>query len=122
MADAIAAFTLTNPGSFASGKDYFITASEGDGRDYTGFNDEQRRNTGISSRLKTLKEISTTPYAAFGSRSASLFDANSGALLWDSGNTLQTLAIAAGIYDDNRSDDKGVEPEGVVVTKVDGRT
>lgn len=122
MADGIAAFTLTNPGSFASGKDYFITANEGDGRDYTGFNDEERRNTGISSRLKTLKEISTTPYTAFGSRSASLFDASSGALLWDSGNTFQTLAIAAGIYDDTRSDDKGAEPEGVVVTKLDGRT
>jgi sugar lactone lactonase YvrE len=122
MADAIAAFTLTNPGSFASGKDYFITANEGDGRDYTGFNDEERRNTGISSRLKTLKEMTTTPYTAFGSRSASLFDASSGALLWDSGNTFQTLAIAAGIYDDTRSDDKGAEPEGVVVTKLAGRT
>jgi len=122
MADGIAAFTLTAPGRFARGTDYFITANEGDGRDYGTFNDEERRNTGISSRLKTLKEINTTPYTAFGSRSASLFDATSGALLWDSGNTFQTLAIAAGVYDDLRSDDKGTEPEGVVVAKLEGRT
>jgi len=117
MADAIAAFSLTAPGRFAGGSDYFITANEGDGREYGTYTDETRRN-----RLKTLSEVSTTPYAAFGSRSASLFDASSGALLWDSGNTFQTLAIAAGIYDDSRSDDKGTEPEGVVVTKLDGRT
>lgn len=117
MADGIAAFTLTAPGRFASGNDYFITANEGDGREYGTYTDETRRN-----RLKTLSEVTTTPYTAFGSRSASLFDASNGALLWDSGNTFQTLAIAAGVYDDLRSDDKGTEPEGVVVTKLDGRT
>jgi hypothetical protein len=118
MADGIAAFTLTTPGRFAGGNDYFITANEGDGRDYGSFNDEVRR----LGRLKTLAEVTSTPYTAFGSRSTSLFDANSGALLWDSGNSFQTLAIAARVYDDTRSDDKGTEPEGVVVAKLDGRT
>lgn len=118
MPDGIAAFTLTTPGRFAGGNDYFITANEGDGREYGSFTDETRR----LGRLKTLAEVSTTPYTAFGSRSASLFDAKSGALLWDSGNSFQTLAIAARVYDDNRSDDKGTEPEGVVVAKLDGRT
>lgn len=122
MPDGIAAFTLATPGRFVAGKDYFITANEGDGRDYGSFLDETRRNTGISSRLKTLAEMTTTPYTAFGSRSASLFDATTGSLLWDSGNSFQTLAIAARVYDDSRSDDKGTEPEGVVVTKIDGRT
>ncbi|MFM7267690.1 MAG: choice-of-anchor I domain-containing protein [Cyanobium sp.] len=122
MADGIAAFTLNTPGRFAAGNDYFITANEGDGRDFGSFNDEVRRNTGISSRLKTLAELTTTPYTSFGSRSASLFDANSGALLWDSGNSFQTLAVAAGVYDDSRSDDKGTEPEGVAVAKLEGRT
>ena len=42
--------------------------------------------------------------------------------MWDSGTTLQTIAIAAGLYDDGRSDDKGVEPEGVVVKELNGRT
>ena len=55
-------------------------------------------------------------------RSISLFDGDTGALLWDSGNTLQTIAVAAGVYDDTRSDDKGVEPEGVVVAQLNGRS
>jgi hypothetical protein len=62
------------------------------------------------------------PYTAFGSRSISLFDADTGDLVWDSGNTLQSVAIAAGVYDDSRSDDKGVEPEGIAVARIDGRT
>ncbi|MEB3200702.1 MAG: alkaline phosphatase PhoX [Synechococcaceae cyanobacterium] len=122
MADGIAAFTLTAPGSFARGTDYFLTSNEGDGRDYGSYNDEVRRNTGLSSRLKTLADVTTTPYAAFGSRSISLFEANNGSLVWDSGNSFQTLAIAAGVYDDLRSDDKGTEPESVAVARVEGRT
>jgi hypothetical protein len=117
MPDAIAPFTIYPSGNAFRGKDYFITANEGDGREYTGYNDETRRP-----RLKTLKELTNQPYTAFGSRSISLFDADNGALLWDSGNTLQTLAIAARVYDDSRSDDKGVEPEGVVVARFNGRT
>lgn len=121
MADGVAAFST-------KGKEYFITANEGDGREYgtsgtPGFYlDETRRNTGLSSRLKTLSEDTTAPFTAFGSRSVSIFDASTGALVWDSGNTLQTIAIAAGLYDDTRSDDKGVEPEGVVVKELNGRT
>jgi Bacterial protein of unknown function (DUF839)/LVIVD repeat len=117
MPDAIAPFTIYPSSNAFRGKDYFITANEGDGRDYVGYNDETRRP-----RLKTLKELTNQPYTAFGSRSISLFDADNGALLWDSGNTLQTLAIAARVYDDSRSDDKGVEPEGVVVARFNGRT
>ncbi|MCP9824244.1 choice-of-anchor I family protein [Synechococcus sp. EJ6-Ellesmere] len=111
MPDGVAAFST-------KGKDYFITANEGDGREYGTYLDETRR----LGRLKTLSEDTTAPFTAFGSRSVSIFDANSGALVWDSGNTLQTIAIAAGVYDDTRSDDKGVEPEGVVVKKLNGRT
>ena len=115
MPDGVAAFST-------KGKDYFITANEGDGREYGSYTDETRRNTGLSSRLKTLSEDTTAPFTAFGSRSVSIFDAKTGAIVWDSGNTLQTIAIAAGVYDDTRSDDKGVEPEGVVVKKLNGRT
>ena len=122
MPDGIAAFTLLPSGGFARGKDYFLTANEGDGREWGGFNDEVRRGTGLSSRLKTLADDSTVPYTAFGGRSISLFDADSGELIWDSGNTLQSVAIAAGVYDDSRSDDKGVEPEGIAVARIDGRT
>ncbi|MCM1983247.1 choice-of-anchor I domain-containing protein [Lyngbya confervoides] len=110
MPDGIAAYRV-------KGKEYFITANEGDGREYGDYTDEERRD-----RLKTLAEDSTPPYTAFGSRSITIFDAQSGSPLWDSGNTLQTLAIAAGVYDDGRSDDKGVEPEGVVVAQVGRRS
>ncbi|MDM7951867.1 MAG: choice-of-anchor I family protein [Cyanobium sp. CZS 25K] len=117
MPDGVAAFRT-------KGKDYFITANEGDGREYgiagtPGFYLDETRRLG---RLKTLSEDTTAPFTAFGSRSVSIFNANTGALVWDSGNTLQTIAIAAGVYDDTRSDDKGVEPEGVVVKKLNGRT
>lgn len=122
MPDGIAAFTLLPTGGFARGKDYFLTANEGDGREWGSFSDEVRRNTGLSARLKTLADDTTAPYTAFGSRSISLFDADTGDLVWDSGNTLQSVAIAAGVYDDSRSDDKGVEPEGIAVARIDGRT
>jgi len=116
MPDGIAAFKT-------GGRSYFLTANEGDGRVYADlsgvtpvYDDELRRN-----RLKTLRDDSTAPYTAFGARSVSLFDAN-GTLIWDSGTTLQTLAVAAGVYDDTRSDDKGVEPETVVTAEIYGRT
>ena len=114
MPDGVAAFSLGR-------REFFLTANEGDGREYGTITDELRR-AGPGNRLKTLADLNTPPYTAFGSRSASLFDGSNGRLLWDSGNTLQSLAIAHGVYDDSRSDDKGTEPEGVVVAKLNGRT
>jgi hypothetical protein len=69
---------------------------------------------------------------SFGSRSLSLFDGITGQLLWDSWMTddiggtdyntsLQNIAQFAGINDDGRSDDKGVEPESVVVFDYNSR-
>lgn len=128
MPDSIAAYSV-------KGKDYFITANEGDGREYfaVGADPEEDdpvytdevRGSGNANRVKRLTDdanVGTDLTTTFGSRSISIFDADTGALLWDSGNTLQTIAFAAGVYADSRSDDKGVEPEGVVVAKVDGRT
>jgi hypothetical protein len=68
----------------------------------------------------------------FGSRSLSLFDGLTGELLWDSWMTddiggtdfntsLENIAQFAGIRDDGRSDNKGVEPESVAVLKYGGR-
>jgi hypothetical protein len=163
MADGIAAWK--------QGRNvYFVTANEGDARDYTGYLDE-RRNSGLGyadvpSRLKLivnnenvsgLKDEalvlsnnladtdprndfsfeSSTPRTgtpvSFGSRSLSLFDGLTGELLWDSWMTdtikgadyntsLQNIAQFAGIYDDGRSDDKGVEPESVAALKYRGRS
>jgi hypothetical protein len=128
MADGIAAYSV-------KGKDYFITANEGDGREYFALGadpdeddpvyTDEARGSGNANRVKRLTDdanVGTDLTTTFGSRSISIFDADTGALLWDSGNTLQTIAFAARVYDDGRSDDKGVEPEGVVVTKVDDRS
>ena len=49
-----------------------------------------------------------------GSRGFTIFDA-SGAVLFDSGNALEHLAIRIGHYPDKRSDAKGTEPEGLEV-------
>ena len=68
---------------------------------------------------------------AFGSRSFSIWDSN-GNLVYDSGEDFERITAAA-IPDffnasnsnnnfDNRSDDKGPEPEGVTVGTIDGRT
>ena len=157
MADGIAAWEQGR-------KVYFLTANEGDAREYTGYLDERRdKNLGytdVPSRLKLIVDGNDTSQAlvlssnltdtnptndfsfesgnrtgtpvSFGSRSLSLFDGITGQLLWDSWMTdtikgtayntsLQNIAQFAGIYDDGRSDDKGVEPESVVLVNYLGR-
>ena len=115
--DGIAAFTVR-------GKAYFATANEGDTREYGTYTDEKRGSG--ADRVKRLADDASVGspdrITTFGSRSISIFNADTGSLVWDSGNTLQTIAVAASMYDDTRSDDKGVEVEGIVVTKLNGRT
>ncbi len=62
-----------------------------------------------------------TELVSIGGRSFSIRDAN-GALVYDSGDILDKQAHALGLYADSRSDDKGVEPEGVALFTVAGRT
>ncbi|MEV0678964.1 esterase-like activity of phytase family protein [Actinosynnema sp. NPDC050436] len=50
-----------------------------------------------------------------GSRTWTVFDAASGRVVFSSGNELDRLAIRQGQYPDGRSDNKGVEPEGLAV-------
>nr|WP_198151825.1 esterase-like activity of phytase family protein [Kibdelosporangium sp. MJ126-NF4] len=50
-----------------------------------------------------------------GSRTWTVFDADSGAVVYSSGNELQQVAINQGQYPDGRSGKKGVEPEGLAV-------
>jgi hypothetical protein len=74
----------------------------------------------------------TSNLYAYGARSFSIWSAD-GTLVWDSGDALEQLT--ADIFPDdfnstndendsfdNRSDDKGPEPEGVAIGKVEGRT
>ena len=115
--DAIASYS-------AGGQTFFVTANEGDAR--ADESDEARAKdlgvTGDLARL-TISTIDSTPddLVAFGARSFSIWDEN-GNQIFDSGNTLELEAIARGIYDDGRSDNKGVEPEGVSLLEIDGRT
>jgi len=43
-----------------------------------------------------------------------------GDVVFDSGNTLEHLAIAQGLYPESRSENKGVEPEGIAFAEYDG--
>ena len=119
--DAIAAYKF-------KGATYLVMANEGDTREDDG--DKSRvKDSGLTGYPSDLKElnISTTDSTSganlitFGGRSFSIRD-TTGKIVFDSGNWLDAAAIAAGIYDDGRSDDKGVEPEGVELFEVRGRT
>jgi DNA-binding beta-propeller fold protein YncE len=111
----------------AGGQTYLVMANEGDTREDDG--DKARAKdtalTGYPADLKQLNistvDSSNGNLVTFGGRSFSIRDA-AGNLVFDSGNDLDARAIAAGIYDDNRSDDKGVEPEGVALFTLGGRT
>ena len=45
-----------------------------------------------------------------------------GELVYDSGDRLDRIVNKLGLYDDGRSDDKSIEPEGVVTARLGGRT
>jgi DNA-binding beta-propeller fold protein YncE len=109
----------------AGGQTFIVMANEGDTREDDG--DKARASTlsGTPNDLKRLN-ISTTDSTAgnlvtFGARSFSIRN-EAGGVVFDSGNQLDKEAIARGIYDDGRSDDKGVEPEGVELVFIGDRT
>jgi hypothetical protein len=74
-------------------------------------------------RLKTIADLNTKEdLFAFGGRSFSIFDGLTGELVYDSGDRLDRIVNKLGLYDDGRSDDKSIEPEGVVTARLGGRT
>ena len=62
---------------------------------------------------------------SYGTRSFSIWDSN-GALVWDSGDSISALMVSQGeyinSYTQKRNDDKGAEPEGVVIGEMFGKT
>ena len=73
-------------------------------------------------RLKILTDqITSDELVAMGGRSFSIRNTD-GDLVWDSGDQLDRIAAMAGTYDEDRSDDKGVEPEHVEIASLKGRT
>jgi len=122
---SVAAKGLYQPDGMASyevsGKTYVVMANEGDTREDDG--DKARAKLGGDLQRLNVSTTDTTPgnVVTFGARSFSIRDAD-GTLVFDSGNQLDAQAILAGIYDDKRSDDKGVEPEGVELMVIGDRT
>jgi hypothetical protein len=140
LPDAIAVYE-------AGGVPYLFTANEGDAREYTGFTEMRRVSSNATvldpvifpnaatlklpaqmGRLNhtiTLGNTDADPdfeaIYSLGARSFSVWNGNDGSLVFDSKNDLEQRCITAGIYDDSRSDDKGVEPEGIALGQVGGR-
>jgi len=127
-----------------NGIPFIYTANEGDAREWAGFVENVRLNNAAYvldplafpnaatlktnsklGRLNVTKTLGDTDgdgdydeIYAQGGRSFSIWNGNTGELIFDSKNDLDVRSFAAGRYVDSRSDDKGVEPEGVVIGKV----
>ncbi|WP_029269685.1 choice-of-anchor I family protein [Flavobacterium sp. KJJ] len=135
MPDAISHFSANNV-------PYFVTANEGDAREYTANTDIKRMkdmkldatvfpdaatlklepNLG---RLNLIADMGDTDgdgdldeMVSFGARSFSIWNGNTGKIVFDSKNDVDKKTQELGTYDDKRSDDKGSEPEAVVVAKM----
>ncbi len=137
---------------------YLLTANEGEARDWPGYTDEIRAgNAGYVldptvfpnaatlkananlGRLNVSRATGDTDgdgdfdqIHVFGARSFSIWNAATGALVFDSGDQLELATAAAfptrfnASHDNNtfddRSDNKGPEPEGLAIGAIDGRT
>ncbi len=116
MPDSMAAFEK-------NGTTYIVMANEGDFREDDG-DRSAASNFGATAPLANLRvsntDSSTGNLFAAGARSFSIRGAN-GNLIYDSGDILDKQAHLRGIYDDGRSRDKGVEPEGVDLMEIGGR-
>jgi hypothetical protein len=154
MPDAISYAQILNQG-------YLFTANEGDSREFGDIVDANRigsdvftldsvafPDADILKHKKFLGRLNALKYSGdndsdgdydelhvLGGRSFSIWDATSGALVFDSKYLLEKITSESGISGDffnasnalsepvkkNRSDDKGPEPEGIVVKRIDDR-
>lgn len=153
LPDAVTRFTV-------AGVEYLITANEGDARaDYGAAHNEEttigaatysldpiafphasvmKSNANLG-RLKCTSRLGDTDndgdfdeIYTFGTRSFSIWNASTGALVYDSGDDLEQITANDPVYGamfncsntnitkKDRSDDKGPEPEGVAVATIAG--
>lgn len=129
-----------------NGIPYLFTANEGDAREYSALTEAKRVKSlnldptvfpnaatlkldAQMGRLNVTNTLGDTDgdgdYDAlysFGARSFSVWNGNTGARVFDSKNELDAKAKIAGFYDDARSDDKSIEPEGITIGKVGHKT
>ncbi len=151
MPDAVASFTT-------GGQTYLITANEGDSREYSGYSEIKRLSDAsyqldpvafpypevIKANLGRLNITTASgdtdndgdfdEIHAYGGRSVSIWNATTGALVWDSGDDMELMLsqhpVFSAIFNasnanntlKNRSDDKGPEPEGVTVATINNKT
>ncbi|TDP03389.1 choice-of-anchor I family protein [Flavobacterium sp. 245] len=135
MPDAISHFSANNV-------PYFVTANEGDAREYTANTDIKRMKSfkldatifpdaatlkldPSLGRLNLVADMGDTDgdgdldeMVSFGARSFTIWNGNTGKIVFDSKNDVDKKTNELGTYDDKRSDDKGSEPEAVVVAKM----
>lgn len=140
LPDAIAYFS-------ANDNNYLALANEGDTRAWAGYNEEASVKDLLLDPVKfpnaatlqldaNLGRLTVTRASgdtdgdgdydelyATGGRSVSILNATTGQLITNIGKDLEERVIAAGqnMYDDGRSDNKGVEIEAVTVATVNGR-
>jgi len=108
------------------GRTYLVLANEGDFREDNADRAAAGSTYGAASPLDRLRvsnrDSSPGNLFAAGARSMSIREADGAAVVYDSGSILDTEAHSLGIYDNGRSRDKGVEPEGVALLSIRGRT
>ena len=117
------------------GRTYLVMANEGDARDNgEGDSEDERRGSAGNASIEyvadgselgrlTLSNVDSArggELVKFGGHSLSIRRPD-GSIVFDSGSQLDREAIRLGIYDDTRSDNKGVEPEGVALMRIHGR-
>lgn len=113
-----------------NGQTFIAMANEGDSREDGNDEIDAEDVPGILSNqipaggnklTVSAPDSTASNLVAFGARSFSI-RTEDGTIVYDSGNILDSEAIAKGIYADGRSDNKGVEPEGITLMELDGRT
>lgn len=152
MPDAIANYTV-------NGTTYVVTANEGDQREYDTIDEdisvkdsEMNLDPDVFPYANLLKKdfmlgrLACSPYSGdtdgdgdfdeihvFGSRSFSIWNGETGELVYDSGDDFERITANDPTYASifnasnsnnnfkNRSDNKGPEPEGITVAMIDGK-
>ncbi|RZJ65438.1 MAG: T9SS type A sorting domain-containing protein [Flavobacterium sp.] len=153
MPDAMANYTI-------GGVPYLVTANEGDVREYDGLEEEMKvgdadyvldptifPNANILKSNSNLGRLVVTGVSGdtdgdgdfdeinvFGTRSFSIWNGNTGELVFDSGDDFERITAADPVFGamynasndngnfKNRCDNKGPEPEGVTVAQINGAT
>lgn len=151
LPDAIANYTV-------AGTTYLVTANEGDVREYDALEEEIKvgnasyildptvfPNAALLKKNNNLGRLAATNQSgdidgdgdfdeihAFGTRSFSIWNAATGALVYDSGDDFERITASDPVFGalfnasndnssfKNRSDNKGPEPEGITVAQING--